>query len=240
MKKILMISLLAAAILKNHYLLLWLALALLSFAGCSKDEEVNDAPDSVTQEGLLLVEGRQWCVGTCSLWPAYGEIIAYTTFCVEGNCEYNGKTYKKIRETILAQPEMGSEEDEVRYLKPMREEDGKIYVLDTLSKKETLDFDCNVKVGDNDPQGYTVTDIVSRIVSTEDETMRKCFIMEVKDSYTSEPAHKREYIEGIGYVDGAFLHDPLTTGGFFVLVCCHEAGGKCIYGDSGHECKLSK
>ncbi|MBP5338582.1 MAG: hypothetical protein J6Z14_04665 [Prevotella sp.] len=223
--------------MKNQYLLLWLALALLSFACCSKDEDVNNVPDSVTQEGLLLVEGRQWCVGSCVTWPVYGDIIGHIFFSIDGNYECNGKTYKRIRETIPAQPELGLEKDNVRYLKPMREENGRIYVLDTLSKKETLDFDCNVKVGDKDPQGYAVTDIISRSVSAEDETLRKCFIMEVKDPYTPEPAYIREYIEGIGYVDGAFLHDPLTTGGFFVLVCCHEADGKCIYGESGHDCK---
>ena len=232
--------------MKNHYLLLWLALASLSFAGCGKDEDANNvpkdehvinAPESVMQERLLLVEGRQWCVKICSLGPVYGEIIGYSTFCIDGNYEYNGKTYKRIRETDSALPEFGLKE-EVRYLKPTREEDGRIYVLDTLTKKETLDFDCNVKVGDKDPQGYAVTDIISRSVSTEDETLRKCFIMEVKDPYTPEPAYTREYIEGIGYADGAFLHDPLTTGGFPVLVCCHEADGKCIYGKAGHDCKL--
>lgn len=183
--------------MKNHYLLLWLALALLSFAGCDKDENVNNVSDSVTQEGLLA-EGRQWCVGSCSFWPVYGEIIGYVTFCVDGKYDYNGKTYKRIRETIPAQPEFGLEKN-VRYLKPMREENGRIYVLDTLSKQETLDFDCNATVGDKDPQGYTVTDIVSRSVSTEDEILRKCFIMEVKDPYTPEPSYIREYIEGIGY-----------------------------------------
>ncbi len=237
--------------MKNHYLFILLALLFLTFAGCDKDkdenlnnvpkdEDVINAPDSVTQDGLLLVEGRQWCVGTCSFWPVYGEIIGYSIFCVDGYYEYNGKTYKRIKATIPAQPELGLKKDDVRYLNPMREKSGRIYVLDTLSKKETLDFDCNMKVGDKDPQGYAVTDIVSKNVSTEDETLRKCFIMEVKDPYTPEPAYIREYIEGIGYVDGAFLHDPLTTGGFFVLVCCHEANGKCIFGKAGHECKILK
>lgn len=228
--------------MKNYYLLLWLALALLSFAGCDNDEDAKEeqtkhVPDSVTKDGLLLVEGRQWCVGSCSFWPVYGEIIEYITFSIDGNCEYNGKSYKRIKETIPAQPEHGVEAS-VRYLKPMREENGRIYVLDTLTMKETLDFDCNVTVGGKDPQGYVVTDIVSKRVSTESETLRKCFIMEVKDPYTPEPPYIREYIEGIGYADGAFLHDPLTTGGFFVLVCCHEVDGKCIYGESGHECRL--
>lgn len=223
--------------MKNHYQLLWLAFALLSFAGCSNDEDVNSVPDSVTQEGLLLVEGRQWCVVSCSYWPAYGEVTGYVDFCIDGERDYNGKTYKRIRESTHAQSELGLEKS-VRYLKPMREENGRVYVLDTLSMQETLDFDCNVKVGGKDPQGYVVTDIVSKSVSTEDKALRKCFIMEVKDPYTSEPAYIREYIEGIGYVDGAFLHDPLTTGAFFVLVCCHEGDGKCIYGKSGHDCKL--
>lgn len=109
--------------MKNHYQLLWLAFALLSFAGCSNDEDVNSVPDSVTQEGLLLVEGRQWCVVSCSYWPAYGEITGYVDFCIDGERDYNGKTYKRIRESTHAQSELGLEKS-VHYLKPMREENG--------------------------------------------------------------------------------------------------------------------
>lgn len=229
--------------MKNKDLYLWLVTALLTLVGCSNNDEgtgETSSIDIIPEERSLLVEGRKWCIGTCIQWPVYGEVIAYTTACVESSFDFNGKKYKRIRSTLLANPEIGVNEDIIKYLSPMCEEDGRIYVLDTVSLKENLDFDCNMKVGDKDPQGYTITEIIFRKTSSESDTLRRCFIMNVKDPYTPEPGYTREYIEGIGYVDGAFLHDPLTTGGFFKLICCHEADGKCIYGETGHDCKFSK
>lgn len=214
-------------------------LAVFSFAGCGSDDDVanNDKGSSDNPPlGALLVEGRHWCVGSCTLGPVYGEVLAYQDIWVEGSVEHNGKTYKRLK-CRKGDLSFGLEAEE-HELKPMREEDGKIYVLDTSTGKETLDFDCNAKVGDLDPQGYAITQIVNKKVGVDAGVERKCFMMEMKDDLSGEPPYIREYIEGIGYVDGAFLHDPLTTGGFYKLLCCHESDGKCIYGQAGHTCYL--
>ncbi len=222
--------------MNKFYLFLGLTLSAFSFMGCSNDDEVvNDDKDAEKSlQASLLTEGRQWCVGSCTSWPVYGEVIACQNIWIEGSLEYQGKTYKRLKYSIR-DLSSGLESEEYD-MKPVREEDGKVYVLDTLSGKETLDFDCNAKVGDRDPRGYTITEIVNKIVGADDKNERKCFVMEIKDELTHEPSYHREYIEGIGYVDGAFLHDPLSTGGFYKLLCCHEAGGKCIYGEAGHVC----
>ena len=218
---------------------LWVMLAVISFAGCSSDDDVenndNGSPDNPPQ-GTLLVEGRHWCVGCYTHWPVSDEVFAYLDIWVEGSVEYNGKTYKRLkyRNGDDAIPEEGTKE--VYELKPMREEGGKVFVLDTSTGKETLDFDCNAKVGDLDPQGYAITEIANKVVGVDNAIERKCFMMQLEDDLSGEPPYMREYIEGIGYVDGAFLHDPLTTGAFYKLLCCHEADGKCIYGQAGHTC----
>ena len=219
----------------NKSLFLWLMLAVFSFAGCGSDDDVADngkgSPDN-PQQATLLVEGRHWCVGSCTLWPVYGEVFAYQDIWVEGSLEHNGKTYKRLK---YRNGDLSSGlEAEEHELKPMREEGGKVFVLDTSTGKETLDFDCNAKAGDLDPQGYAITEIVNKVVGVDDGNERKCFIMELEDDLSGEPPYVREYIEGIGYVDGAFLHDPPS--GFLKLLCCHESDGKCIYGQAGHTC----
>ena len=221
----------------NKRMFLWLMLAVFSFAGCGSDDDVanNDKGSSDNPpQGTLLVEGRHWCVGTCTLWPVYGEVIAYQNIWIEGSVEYNGKTYKKLKYRYGGDMIPKEDAEVVHELKPMREEDGKINVLETSTGKETLDFDCKAKVGDLDPQGYAITQIVNKKVGVDTGVERKCFMMEMKDDLSGEPPYIREYIEGIGYVDGAFFHDPPS--GFLRLLCCHESDGKCIYGQAGHTC----
>ena len=226
----------------NKRMFLWVMLAAFSFAGCTSDDDVenndNGSPDNPPQ-GTLLVEGRHWCVGICELWPVLGEVSAYTDVWIEGSIEYNGKTYKRLKYRYGGDGFSEEETKVVRELKPMREEGGKVFVLDTSTGKETLDFDCNAKVGDLDPQGYAITEIANKVVGVDNAIERKCFMMQLEDDLSGEPPYMREYIEGIGYVDGAFLHDPLTTGAFYKLLCCHEADGKCIYGQAGHTCYIN-
>ena len=60
----------------------------------------------------------------------------------------------------------------------------------------------------------------------DEENKRKCFIFDLDEAENMS----REYVEGIGYANEAFFHDPLTTGGGFVLICCHNADCVCVYG----------
>ena len=241
--------------MKKLLLIMWAVCSSLLLVGC--DKEANDIlQDSETKvvnsedekegekgkEGktekdvsTLLVDGRQWCVGWVSFWPVSGEIVAYSIISIDGKYECDGKKYKKLKvesTSISSEPFF----QEVRHLSPMREEEGKVFVLDTLSSKEHLDFDCNMKVGDKDLCGYVLTEITFKSVGQDEECKRKCFIFELDDYGTYK--EYREYIEGVGYTEGAFLHDPLTTGGGLKLICCHEADGTCIYGEKGHVCLL--
>ena len=243
--------------MKKQFLIMWAVYFSLLLVGCDREgngiiedsetKEVNDESVKGGKKGkedetekdlsILLADGRRWCVGTVSFWPVSGEIVAYSIISIDGKYECDGKKYKKLK---LESTPIASEYSlqEVRYLSPIREEEGKIYVLDTLSRKEHLDFDCNMKVGDKDPCGYVLTEITFKSVGQYEECKRKCFIFELGDYGTYK--EYREYIEGVGYTEGAFLHDPLTTGGGFKLICCHEADGTCIYGEKDHVCLFTR
>jgi len=235
--------------MKKLYLALWVVSVSLLCIECSKEENDVSPEDEIKEvnvtEGkdekgkvddlrnILLVDGKQWCVGSFSYWPVYGEVIAYNIISIDGTYECNGTIYKRLK-CVLTTPASSPSLSEEYYLSPMREEDGRVYVLDTLSKKEYIDFDCNIGVGDKDPHGYALRDIVYKGFGQDEESKRKCFIFDLDDTEKMS----REYIEGIGYTNGAFFHDPLTTGGGFVLVCCHNADGICIYGKDDHKCYI--
>lgn len=230
----------------KHKLLTSLSFFLtLLFTACSSDnnEQSEDivsplaiATSPQVVQTSLLVEGRQWCIGWTYGWPdTIPAASTYEVISLSDRYECNGKTYRKLNRSV------GSVS-----LSPVREEEGKVYVLDTVSKKETLDFDCNIKVGDMDVTGrWELKGIFEVVVGQKQAVKRKCF----RFGYTESElrmmpeifqGYHRDYIEGIGYIDGAFLHDPMTTGGVPRLVCCHDADGTCIFGDENHQCPITR
>lgn len=205
----------------NHLYKIGILLFAMQLFACSNEyqEDKNNTKD-------LLVEGRVWHVGFFSLWPEYGKITSYTTITIGKEFSFNGKTYRKL----ISKTQYSEDRIEVRNLFPMREEEGRIYKLDTLSGIESLDFDCNIQVGEKDPQGNVVSEIIEKEIFPN--IKRKCFIF----NYQEFDTDIREYIEGIGYLNGAFLHDPTWAGAGVVLICCHNADGTFLYLNPKYEC----
>ena len=140
----------------------------------------------------LLAEGRTWCSEYLTISPIYSAGIR--VICVEGNYICNGKSYKKIKEIDVMYGERN-----VWFRSPMREEDGRIYRLDTLTQKEYLDFDTNLKVGEGftvnvgDNESYDVTIQEIKVLPFgQENTPRTCFILDL---------HATRYVTGLGYCD---------------------------------------
>ena len=182
----------------------------------------------------LLAEGRKWCSEYLTISPIYSAGIR--VICVEGNYICNGKSYKKIKDIDVMHGERN-----VWFRSPMREEDGRIYRLDTLTQKEYLDFDTNLKVGEGftvnvgDNESYDVTIQEIKVLPFgQENTPRTCFILDL---------HATRYVTGLGYCDhGAPFYEEEVWNYSYGPICCHNADGTDIYNRSGledHDCPLN-
>ena len=96
--------------MKNHYLLLWLALALLSFAGCGSD---NDAVEEMKPEGKnghFCVEGKTWTLSLTAV-VRYPYIYQYKETTLKGDTVVGGMTFMKMY-TRTYKPDEPAPEDQ--------------------------------------------------------------------------------------------------------------------------------
>jgi len=186
----------------------------------------------------ILSEGRSWCTKYTDPYSSDTKTISIRIISVDGNVIFNGITYKRLREVNIYFLDDGVHQS-TRYLLPMREEGGRTYKLDTLTQKEYLDFDSNLRAGDafevyiddiDELYNLSIEDITVLPFGT-DNTDRKCFLL---DDGT-------RFAKGIGYFSqaGTPFHEPLMTGASIFFVCCHNADGTCIFGSEGHDCPLN-
>ena len=184
----------------------------------------------------LVTEGKQWAVYCEQSWNQEESVVTMT-FRLQGDTIINGKSYKKKWFSL--------EKDlsDIRLLPDsyMREEDGKVYVLNGCS--EELWFDYSARVGDtlcfvqNQIYGLVVS-IDDAILEHSDEKQRKHYkVMLGKRASSNDIYFTDRHIdvyEDIGVLNsptygyGLGEHQLFTYGNSFTLLCVHD-DGKALY-----------
>lgn len=191
-------------------------------------------PIAMAQEDkpYLVTEGKQWAVYYEQSWNQEEPIVTIT-FRLQGDTIINGCCYKK---------KWFSVEKDLSDMYPlpnsyMREESGKVYILD--KDGEELWFDYTAQVGDtlcfvqNQAYGLVVS-IDDAILEHSDGKQRKHYkVMLGQKTSSDDIVFIDRYIdvyEDIGVLNsptygyGLGEHQLFTYGNSFALLCVHENG----------------
>ena len=222
---------------KLLFILLLLFQSSIGFCWTRIDGNTELGQEAIPYDSILS-EGRSWCTKYTDPYSSDTKTISIRIISVDGNVIFNGITYKRLKEVDTYFYDESIQQF-TRYLSPMREDGGRTYKLDTLTQKEYLDFDSNLRVGDafevyvediDELYKISIKDITV-LPFGPDNTERTCYIL---DDGT-------KFVEGIGYCvqSGTPFYEEIITGSSPVFVCCHNADGTCIYGSREHDCPLN-
>ena len=198
---------------------------------------------SIVANDSLLAEGKTWCseykISTPDNISGNSD---YRILTVEGVYLYDHKEYKKIMEKDVTLTSADIKSITKHCVCTMREQDGKVYVLDTISGKESAVFDSSLAVGDVFSTTAWMEGIQSEVDFRLVEITNGSYgIDSDAQNYYKFDDVSMNFLESVGFtLYGAPYYEIPLTGASVNFICCHTSDGRCLYGTPGHDCPLDK